>query len=512
MSIGERKQDGVAGPLKTYVPLQDCDVATLSLLLNHVCKTDLVYPWLWDFKDSFKLVIPLPAKKTIIKEEAVSDFLRTVHPEDRGSLLDELRQLIENKKKKFECVFRSNYLTEPPQWYKITGEIVVDPLGVGRKAVGIIQDVHERVTKRQENEELLVKAQRKVEIAIADRNLALDNLNTALVYVNRDFIVRWSSMETMKKFMGRNAYAKGTPCYKSTFRRTEPCRDCPVQRMFESRQTETKRIVMRDEIIEVTVNPIYKEGELVGGILKLDRITERVKQEETLIRLKNKAEESNRMKSSFLANMSHEIRTPLNAIVGFSELLIEVEDSEERDDYISIIKRNNQLLLQLVSDILDLSKIESGSLEFNYSLVDMYKLIEQTVSAHNLEEKSKVPVVFEDYIPDCYIYTDKNRVNQVLFNLINNAQKFTTVGQITVGYQLHDEQSIHFYVKDTGAGIEPDKLDKIFERFIKLDSFKQGTGLGLSICRSIIEHLGGTIGVESELGKGSCFWFTLPVN
>ncbi|MDL2247177.1 response regulator, partial [Bacteroides sp. OttesenSCG-928-J23] len=239
-------------------------------------------------------------------------------------------------------------------------------------------------------------------------------------------------------------------------------------------------------------------------------ITDLKNAEKELIVAKEKAEESNRLKSAFLANMSHEIRTPLNAIVGFSDLLVETVSVSEKQEYIGIIKKNNELLLQLISDILDLSKIEAQTLEFVFETTDVNSLCNSVVASGNLRVDAKVPIIFENKIPECYIYTDKNRINQVLSNLVTNALKFTSEGDIRVGYHIVDDSTIRFYVKDSGIGIKKEQLDSIFERFIKLNHFAQGTGLGLPICKNIVEQLNGSIGVESEWGSGSCFWFTLP--
>jgi len=209
--------------------------------------------------------------------------------------------------------------------------------------------------------------------------------------------------------------------------------------------------------------------------------------------------------------MSHEIRTPLNAIVGFSELLANATNEDEKREYIDIIKKNNELLLQLISDILDLSKIEAQSLEFVYEKIDVNNLCNSIITSSNLRPDAQVPVIFDKYQKECFIFSDKNRVSQVISNLINNALKFTYDGTIKVGYNLiNEERDIEFYVKDTGPGIPKEKRDIIFDRFVKLDTFVQGTGLGLPICKSIIEQLNGKIGVDSVPGKGARFWFTLP--
>ena len=224
-----------------------------------------------------------------------------------------------------------------------------------------------------------------------------------------------------------------------------------------------------------------------------------------------KAERSNQLKSAFLANMSHEIRTPLNAIVGFSSLMGETGDMEEKRQYMAIIEENNDLLLQLISDILDLSKIEAGTFDFVEKELDVNVLCEDIVRFMKMKAKPGVEVLFDRHLPECRIVSDRNRLNQVIANFVNNAIKFTTAGSIRVGYDKVDETHLRFYVADTGLGIEPEMQAQIFDRFIKLNTFVHGTGLGLSISKSIIEQLGGTIGVDSEPGKGSCFWFVLPI-
>jgi len=228
-----------------------------------------------------------------------------------------------------------------------------------------------------------------------------------------------------------------------------------------------------------------------------------------LIQARDKAEMMDRLKSAFLANMSHEIRTPLNAIVGFSDLLVETEELAERQEYIKIVRENNELLLQLISDILDLSKIEAGTFEFTNGDVDVNLLCEDIVRSMGMKAKEEVELVFDGHLPVCHVISDRNRIHQVISNFVNNAMKFTSEGSIHVGYKLKDGE-LEFYVEDTGIGIEKEQLPHIFERFVKLNSFVPGTGLGLSICQSIVEQLGGRIGVDSEKGKGSRFWFTIP--
>ena len=263
---------------------------------------------------------------------------------------------------------------------------------------------------------------------------------------------------------------------------------------------------VRTNVVVNLFEPENGQIELIG--VNYD-ITELKETEAMLIEAKEKAETADRLKSAFLANMSHEIRTPLNAIVGFSSLMGETGDMEEKRQYMAIIEENNDLLLQLISDILDLSKIEAGTFDFVEKELDVNMLCEDIVRFMKMKAKPGVEVLFDRHLPECRIVSDRNRLNQVIANFVNNAIKFTTQGSILFGYRHRDDE-LYFYVKDTGCGIAKDKIGQVFTRFVKLNSFVQGTGLGLSICQMIIKRLGGDIGVESEQGKGSTFWFTLP--
>lgn len=222
-----------------------------------------------------------------------------------------------------------------------------------------------------------------------------------------------------------------------------------------------------------------------------------------------KAERSNQLKSAFLANMSHEIRTPLNAIVGFSNLLPSAETLEEEKLYSSIINQNSEILLQLINDILDLSKIEAGTLEYVRQPMNLGEVCRNIYQIHKDRVQEGVTLILDNEDDDLIIEEDRNRIAQVITNFLTNAGKFTLSGEIRFGFKV-DNQCIRFYVKDTGIGIAPDKVGHIFDRFVKLNSFAQGTGLGLAICRMIIEKIGGEIGATSEVGKGSTFFFTIP--
>lgn len=262
--------------------------------------------------------------------------------------------------------------------------------------------------------------------------------------------------------------------------------------------------------VNVMVRDFRPEDGIIDMVCVNYDITELKETERKLIAARDKAEELDRLKSAFLANMSHEIRTPLNAIVGFSSLLTETEDMKDRKQYMAIVQENTELLLQLISDILDLSKMESGAFEFVKSDTDVNLLCSEIIRSLRMKVPAGVELAFEECLPGCHVWADKNRLNQVISNFINNALKFTFSGSITLGYYRQTDGYLRFYVRDTGMGIPKNKIKTVFDRFVKLNSFVHGTGLGLSICKSLVEQMGGTIGVESEEGEGSCFWFTYP--
>ncbi|MCE8502609.1 PAS domain-containing protein [Bacteroides thetaiotaomicron] len=283
---------------------------------------------------------------------------------------------------------------------------------------------------------------------------------------------------------------------------TKLCKDVRIRRADGSYTWTRVNVLVRN----------YRPQDNVIEMLCINfDITQLKETEQMLIKAKEKAEEADRLKSAFLANMSHEIRTPLNAIVGFSSMLEEAEDQEEKHQYITIIEDNNKLLLQLISDILDLSKIEAETFDIIPERVNAKQLCNDLFQAIQMKTSPQVELRLKDNLPELTFTSDKNRLYQVLLNFVTNALKFTSEGNITIDYQI-DGNEVKFSVQDTGMGIEPEKQEAIFTRFVKLNSFIPGTGLGLSICQSIVTQLGGKIGVESEPGKGSCFWFTHPIN
>lgn len=370
------------------------------------------------------------------------------------------------------------------------------------------------ITQIKEYEKELIRAKEEVENAVKNQNLVLNSMNFGLVYVNKEYKVEWEATSNLKDIVKERRYIAGQICYKTVMNRDEPCNRCAIKESMELKKPVRHEFSDKDKTFEISAIPIYDntETEMLGGLMKIEDISDKKRIEHLQFEVK-RAEEANRLKSAFLANMSHEIRTPLNAIVGFSNLLAETDNPEEKQEFIHIITTNNELLLQLINDIIDMAKIESGSLDFIYADTNINELMEDISHQMQLKNRSaNVTLSFDGKLPQCVIYTDRNRVMQVLINFITNALKFTSKGSIGFGYTLDNEQKeICFFVKDTGIGIPEDKKEKIFDRFVKLNTFAQGTGLGLPICSMIAEKFGGSVGVESKVGEGSLFWMKIPV-
>lgn len=262
--------------------------------------------------------------------------------------------------------------------------------------------------------------------------------------------------------------------------------------------------------IEVTKYPIsLSNGKPLLLALWRDVTTKRAI-EKRLEEAREKAELSDKLKSKYLADMSHEIRTPLNAITGFSELMAFADTDEERKTYYEVIKANNQLLMQLINDILDLSKIEADAIKISYAPIDLNEMLDTTCTSVKLRMPKGVELIIEKGLKNCTFYTDYIRLLQLINNLVNNAIKNTKKGSITIGYKPLEDNKIYFYVKDTGRGIAEEQLHDLFDRFVKINDYVEGIGLGLAICKSLVTKMGGTIFVESQLDKGSTFSFILP--
>lgn len=369
------------------------------------------------------------------------------------------------------------------------------------------------------SKEIAVREYKEREVRASKTLSSIMNNMGVDIYVNsfdsHDMLYANASMAAP---YGGIKHFEGKKCWQALYTdKTGECEFCPKRHLIDENGLPTKVYSWDyqrpfDQCWFRVFSAAFPwiDGQMAHVITSVD-IDHQKKIEEELIIAKDKAENLDRLKSAFLANMSHEIRTPLNSIVGFASMLVEEEDKEERQGYIEIMQENTELLLQLISDILDLSKIEAGTLDFNMGYLNIRDFCEDILRGYEIKEDKPVPVVLASGLPDYRIYTDKKRLMQVITNFINNALKFTSKGQITLEYHFKEgANEIEFSVTDTGIGIAPDAVGQVFDRFVKLNTFSKGTGLGLSICRSIVEHLGGTIGAESEVGVGSRFWFTHP--
>lgn len=379
----------------------------------------------------------------------------------------------------------------------------------------------------------LFRESRKLEHTNHIASAILKNVHAYILLIDNDFKVLKTNYYQLtgtqkgleEKRVGdllqcRNALSAEGGCGTHAYCGSCPIR-CAIRQAFEQRRgftdlnatlnvlTSEKKSVECDAVISGSYFLLNEEENMV---LTVHDITQLKQAEKQLALAKEKAENADLSKSTFLANMSHEIRTPLNAITGFAEILASANTEEEKAQYQEIIKMNADLLLQLVNDILDMSKIEAGTLEFVYTKVDINLLLSDLRQLFQMKVNDaggNIQIIAEPTLPSCSIETDRNRVAQVLSNFTTNAIKFTQEGTISIGYEARDTE-LYFYVTDTGAGIPADKLPEVFGRFVKLNKDKKGTGLGLSISKTIVNKLEGQIGADSVEGKGSTFWFTIP--
>ncbi|MCA5982767.1 sensor histidine kinase [Bacteroides thetaiotaomicron] len=379
----------------------------------------------------------------------------------------------------------------------------------------------------------LFRESRKLEHTNHIASAILKNVHAYILLIDNDFKVLKTNYYQLtgtqkgleEKRVGdllqcRNALSAEGGCGTHAYCGSCPIR-CAIRQAFEQRRgftdleatlnvlTSEKKSVECDAVISGSYFLLNEEENMV---LTVHDITQLKQAEKELTLAKEKAENADLSKSAFLANMSHEIRTPLNAITGFAEILASANTEEEKAQYQEIIKMNADLLLQLVNDILDMSKIEAGTLEFVYTKVDINLLLSDLRQLFQMrvnDAGKNIWIIAEPSLPSCSIETDRNRVAQVLSNFTTNAIKFTQEGTISIGYEAKDTE-LYFYVTDSGAGIPADKLPEVFGRFVKLNKDKKGTGLGLSISKTIVNKLEGQIGADSVEGKGSTFWFTIP--
>lgn len=369
------------------------------------------------------------------------------------------------------------------------------------------------------SKEIAVREYKEREVRASKTLSSIMNNMGVDIYVNSfDSHDMLYANESMAAPYGGIEHFEGKKCWQALYKdKTGECEFCPKKHLIDENGLPTKvyswdyqRPFDKCWFRVFSAAFDWIDGQMAHVITSVDINHQKTIEEELRI-AKEKAENLDRLKSAFLANMSHEIRTPLNAIVGFSNMLPDIEDRKEMREYADIIETNTDLLLQLINDILDMSKIEAGTFDFCPSLIDVNQTMEEIEQSMRLRlKKETVTLTFTERLPECTLYTDKNRLIQLISNFVINAIKFTQTGSIRMGYRLKDADTICFYVSDTGCGMSEEQCKHVFERFVKYNPFVQGTGLGLSICQMIIDRLGGTIGVESEENKGSTFWFTLP--
>lgn len=455
--------------------------------------------WIYDVDSEEFLYLEGDAIST--RSVSMGDFLKKIHPEDAYIFKKKFQKIVDGLVTKQNLHLRIQDEEQKGIYRYFEYTIVPIPNSTGK--VLYLTGIEKDVTSEHN---------RQVELRKLDQQneLVLKNINSALVYVSTDFIVQWENISSKVLSADANFYKKGELCYKSAKNRTEPCDTCALQRAWKSGQTELSTYTLADgRMSEITAIPVMHNGNLEGGVLRIDDVTERNRMIKELQGAKQKAEQSDKLKSAFLANMSHEIRTPLNAIIGFSDLLTTTVNQEEKNEYVNIIKTNNELLLKLINDILDLSKIEAGTVDMAYEEFDFSVFFDEIVISTQPRIKPDIQFITKNPYSECYIKSDKRRLMQILINFVTNAIKYTTKGHIEMGYE-YTAPNLQLYVADSGIGIPENKKYRVFHRFEKLDEFAQGTGLGLSICKAIVEAFGGSIGFDTEEGKGSKFWVLIP--
>ncbi len=444
--------------------------------------------------------IPLRLLKAFVKEE------------DKPKMEEFYHELLDTKKRTSVIVHFKYTIDGEYCPYEMTAAVICDESGNPVTIYGVSKDISDMVEYKEKLEEKVVLLE-----AIKDY------LPLGMAFFDKEGLMREVNNKHVEMFGTKKELALKSKVNLFNFNYI------PQEAFDRLRKGEYIQYTISSETIherlgqystlptglnrtfDMRYSPIFdKKGDIMGYISLFDDKTEEHNLMQALTEARNKAVESEQLKMAFLANMSHEIRTPLNAIIGFTELIQYCEDPEEKQEYMNIINSNNELLLRLINDILDLSKIESGMIDLKRKDFDLSTAFEETyVTFRNKNSNPNLVILKENPYNHCNVCLDKNRFLQIMINFTTNAMKHTKQGSVTMGYTYKDE-GIYVYVKDTGAGIPKEKQHLIFKRFQKLDSFVQGIGLGLTICKAIIDAVGGKIGFESEEGKGTTFWAWVP--
>jgi two-component system, chemotaxis family, CheB/CheR fusion protein len=498
----------------TEIRVKDLEMKLLTNRLEQAMDIGKLAWWSWDYKTGYVAYSDVKAKMLGFGPEELGHtyqvFTDRIHPDDFEHTMKAMKDHLEGKSEIYETEYRIKNKTGEYVWFYDKGGIVEwDPKGKPLFISGIVIGINERKKKDEEINKLF-----KAFLQSPTPNLITDK-DGYIEFVNESHckVTGYSAKEIIGQ--KTNIFKSGT--HDTTY----------YQHLW---QTITSKKVWEGEIANrkkngdiyweyATISPILNpEGEIVNYMKVSQDVSSRIIKQEKLKQDKILAEESDKLKSAFLANMSHEIRTPMNAIIGFSQLLEDIQLSDEqRKEFIRLISSQGEYLLTLINDIIDISKVEAGAIELRDEECNMKKLLHDLHMFFILNKMNdiKINVVMPDegLLPE--IYTDATRLRQILTNLIGNAVKFTPKGQVEFGVSLHNEKELLFYVKDTGLGIKKDKIDKIFDRFYQVyegnsEYNKKGTGLGLAITKALVELLGGKLWVESEEFVGSVFYFTIP--
>lgn len=440
---------------------------------------------------------------------SVSEYMNVIHPEDSASSYKAMQSMLEGKDSKinFTCRIRTKY-DEAWQYCDIIGvPFEWDENGNIIRFTGFRQNI----PKLQKLNRELKDRSNKLELSFKTVGISYwdYDVKTNLFRAFNDPVNDYLSE---KEFTSDEFLKVSHPADVDLVREKFNHMVTGIERDFNFKYHSKTKWDNEWQILQVTGIPVEsdKNGRCIRYTGLTINITKREKMIQELKELKEKAELSDKLKSAFLANMSHEIRTPLNAIVGFSELLLSCEDELEREQYVKIIQSNNELLLRLVNDILDLSKIESGVLERKKEKFDVTDIANELFTIFQPKIKNPdVEFYLENPFKECWVVLDKNRLKQVWTNFLTNAVKFTKSGYIKMGYAT-EKEGIRIYVEDSGIGIPEELHDKVFARFEKINDFVQGTGLGLAISKAITETAGGEIGFSSSADHGSTFWAWFP--
>jgi len=469
--------------------------------------------WTWRYLPDSKLFRMEEGVENIGEEGqclfSKEDFLRLVFPEDRGIVSEGINSFYEHNNLSKTLQYRIKPLASGTyEWYETL--MVLDTQENEEDVNSLFYGASMNITSRKEKELGLEKKNERISILKQQMETILDNAQVGLAYFDRDMKLVWENLNAhLPRYTDICKLIDGKPCSRLECNFLGFSYRCAIKNSIAFDKIVQQEIEVDGSFYERTAIPIKdEEGGRIGTILKVNDLTDKHYIKE-LKEATEKAQRSDKLKSAFLANMSHEIRTPLNSIVGFSSLMIDEEDPAERKVYNELIETNNELLLNIINDILDLSKIEAGYLDFIEEDFDLTPVLTNLLISQKNKLNKRVEMKLENPYKFFIIKKDKNRLLQIIINLVSNAKKYTQEGFIEIGCS-YEKKQLRIYVKDTGVGISEKKRKKLFQRFEKLDDFTQGTGLGLSICEALVKKQKGQIGCESKEGEGSTFWFTIP--